>query len=205
MHIGKITRFAPTAAAALLLALLSHSAEGGGTLRIAMTASDVPTTTGAPDNGFEGLRFFGFPVFEGLVLWDLTRDDTPAVIRPGLAESWEQDENDRTKWIFHLRKGVKFHDGSDFNADAAIWNLDRYFKSDSPQFDPTGGAVARGRNPWFAGDREIDDSTIEISNPRPLSYFPGALHGMLYSSPAQFKNTVSWAEFAKAPSGPGPF
>jgi len=146
MLIGKIARFAPPAAVALLLASLSHSAEGGGTLRIAMTASDVPTTTGSPDNGFEGLRFFGFPVFEGLVLWDLTRDDTPAVIRPGLAESWEQDENDRTKWIFHLRKGVKFHDGSDFNADAAIWNLDRYFKSDSPQFDPTGGAIARGRN-----------------------------------------------------------
>jgi hypothetical protein len=35
-----------------------------------MTASDVPTTTGAPDNGFEGLRFLGYPVYEGLVLWD---------------------------------------------------------------------------------------------------------------------------------------
>jgi peptide/nickel transport system substrate-binding protein len=33
-----------------------------------MTASDVPTTTGAPDNGFEGLRFLGYPVYEGLVL-----------------------------------------------------------------------------------------------------------------------------------------
>jgi ABC-type transport system substrate-binding protein len=205
MLTGKIVRFAPAAAAALLLASLSHSAEGGGTLRIAMTASDVPTTTGAPDSGFEGLRFLGFPVFEGLVLWDLTRDDTPAVIRPGLAESWEQDEKDRTKWIFHLRKGVKFHDGSDFNADAAIWNLDRYFKTDSPQFDPTGGAIARGRNPWVSGYRKIDDYTIEIGNPRPLSYFPGALHGILYSSPAQFKKTGSWAEFAKAPSGTGPF
>jgi hypothetical protein len=36
-------------------------------LRIAMTASDVPTTTGAPDNSFEGVRFLGYPVFEGLV------------------------------------------------------------------------------------------------------------------------------------------
>ena len=48
MLIGKIARFTPTAAAALLLASLSHSAEAGGTLRIAMTASDVPTTTGVP-------------------------------------------------------------------------------------------------------------------------------------------------------------
>jgi hypothetical protein len=48
----------------LLLASLAAAApaEAGGTLRIAMTASDVPTTTGAPDNGFEGLRFFGYPV-----------------------------------------------------------------------------------------------------------------------------------------------
>jgi len=109
---GKIARFAPTVAAALLLASLSHSAEAGGTLRIAMTASDVPTTTGAPDNGFEGLRFLGYPVFEGLVLWDLSRADKLAEIRPGLAESWEQDKGDRSKWVFHLRHAAKFHDGS---------------------------------------------------------------------------------------------
>jgi len=30
-------------------------------------------TTGAPDNAFEGLRFLGYPVYERLVLWDLTR------------------------------------------------------------------------------------------------------------------------------------
>jgi ABC-type transport system substrate-binding protein len=104
---------------------LGDTAQAGGTLRIGMTASDVPTTTGAPDNGFEGMRFFGYPVFEGLVLWDLTHADRPATIRPGLAESWEQDKNDKAKWIFHLRHGVKFHDGSDFDADAAIWNFDR--------------------------------------------------------------------------------
>jgi peptide/nickel transport system substrate-binding protein len=34
-------------------------------LRIAMTASDIPTTTGMPNNGFEGLRFLGYPIFEG--------------------------------------------------------------------------------------------------------------------------------------------
>jgi ABC-type transport system substrate-binding protein len=106
--------------AALALGLAAGSALAGGILRVAMTASDVPTTTGAPDNGYEGLRFLGYPVFEGLVLWDLKSADKLAGLRPGLAERWEQDPNDNTKWIFHLRKGVKFHDGSDFNADAAL-------------------------------------------------------------------------------------
>ena len=70
-------------AVALTLGLAAGSALAGGTLRIAMTASDVPTTTGAPDNGYEGVRFLGYPVFEGLVLWDLTSADKLADIRPG--------------------------------------------------------------------------------------------------------------------------
>jgi peptide/nickel transport system substrate-binding protein len=192
-------------AAAVALGLTAGSAFAGGTLRVAMTASDVPTTTGAPDNGYEGLRFLGYPVFEGLVLWDLKSADKLAGIRPGLAERWEQDPTDKAKWIFHLRNGVKFHDGSEFNADAAIWNLDRYYKKDAKQFDPPGGAVAQARNPFVAGYRKIDDTTIEITNPRPLSYFPNMLPYMLYSSPAQFDKTGSWAEFAKSPSGTGPF
>jgi peptide/nickel transport system substrate-binding protein len=106
----------------LCFASAAAMAWAAGTLRIAMTATDVPMTTGAPDNGYEGMRFLGYPVFEGLVLWDVGSADKLAGFRPGLAERWEQDANDKTRWIFHLRKGVKFHDGSDFNADAAIYS-----------------------------------------------------------------------------------
>jgi len=205
MTMGTMARVSLAVSMATAGCIIASSAQAGGTLRIAMTASDVPTTTGAPDNGCEGLRFLGYPVFEGLVLWDLSRADKLAEIRPGLAEIWTQDPSDSKKWIFHLRRGVKFHDGSDFDADAAIWNLDRYFKPDAPQADPTGGAIARARNPWVVGYRKLDDHTIEIANPRPLSYFPGALAYLFFSSPSQFKKTGSWAEFAKAPSGTGPF
>jgi hypothetical protein len=66
-----------------------------------------------------------------------------------------------------------------------IWNLDRYFKPDAPQADPTGGAFARARDPWIVGYRKIDDYTVEISNPRPISYFPGALAYLFFSSPGQ--------------------
>ncbi|MCB1741022.1 MAG: ABC transporter substrate-binding protein, partial [Gammaproteobacteria bacterium] len=101
---------------------------------------------------------------------------------------------------------VTFHDGSPFNADAAIWNLERYYNSDAPQFEPQGSAIVRARNPNVAGYRKIDDYTLEISTDRPLSYFPYLLVYMLYSSPTQFEKVGSdWAAFAKAPSGTGPF
>jgi len=38
-----------------------------------------------------------------------------------------------------------------------------------------------------------------------MSYFPGALAYLFFSSPAQFQKTGSWAEFGKSPSGTGPF
>src|SRR3954469_13212042 len=104
--------------AALILAVsaLAPASAQEKVLRIGMTASDIPTTTGMPNNGFEGMRFLGFPIFEGLILFDLTKTDQLATLRPGLAEKWEQSPDDKKTWIFHLRKGVKFHDGTDFNA-----------------------------------------------------------------------------------------
>src|ERR1700738_4675058 len=103
-------------ALALAGSLLSLSpAWAEETVCIAMTASDIPTTTGMPNNGFEGMRFLGYPIFEGLVLWDLTHADRLATLRPGLAERYEQMPDDKKTWVFHLRPGVKFHDGTDFN------------------------------------------------------------------------------------------
>src|SRR5258708_4148370 len=55
-------RFAAALASCLVLVL---PARGEDMLRIAMTASDIPTTTGMPNNGFEGMRFLGYPIFEG--------------------------------------------------------------------------------------------------------------------------------------------
>jgi len=163
-----------------------------GTLRIAMTATDVPTTTGVPNNGFEGVRFMGFTAFDALVNWDLTKADVPADITPGLAESWQQHADDRTKWTFKLRKGVSFHDGTPFNADAVIWNLDRTFKQDSKQFDAQGSAINRGRPTYLAdnGYRKVDDDTIEFTTTRPISYFPYVLTTIFYVSPTAFEKSA---------------
>ena len=118
-------------AVALLLSAAASLPSFGQTLRIAMTASDIPTTTGIPNNGGEGFRFLGFPAFDGLINWDFTRPDEIARLTPGLAASWKIDEDDHTRWLFSLRDGVKFHDGSTVTADAMIWNLDRFYNEKS--------------------------------------------------------------------------
>jgi ABC-type transport system substrate-binding protein len=185
---------------------VSSPTQAGGTLRIAMTATDVPTTTGAPDNAYEGLRFLGYPTFEGLVNWDLGQTQRPVGIVPGLALSWAQAAENKNKWTFKLRPGVKFHDGSTFNADAVVWNFERYFNDKSPQFDPQGSVATQRRiGSILESWRKVDDETIELTTKRPVSYFPILLAYVAFSSPAQFAKTGSWAEFAKAPSGTGPF
>jgi len=197
-------RFAAAVAGSLLLIL---PARGEEVLRIAMTASDVPTTTGMPNNGFEGMRFLGYPIFEGLVLWDLARADRLAGLRPGLAQTYEQMADDKKTWVFHLRRGVKFHDGTDFNADAVIWNLDRYFKNDSPQFEPPAAGMTRARVPIMGSYRKIDDYTVAIATKEPASYFPFMAVYILFTSPASFEKAGhDWGRVATLPpAGTGPF
>ena len=72
-------------------------------------------------------------VYEGLV----TRDKD-LKIAPALAESWETPEP--TRWRFHLRKGVKFHNGDPFTADDVIFSADASapkVRTSSPTFPPT--------------------------------------------------------------------
>jgi peptide/nickel transport system substrate-binding protein len=124
------------AAGLSLIAVSAMPALSQGTLRIGMTAADIPQTTGQPDQGFEGFRFAGYTIYDALVNWDLSKADTIADIKPGLATEWAPVEGDPKRWVFKLRQGVKFHDGSDFDADVVIWNLEKILNDKSPQFDP---------------------------------------------------------------------
>src|ERR1700740_2843608 len=109
--------------------------------------ADIPQTTGQPDRGAGAYQFSGYTIYDPLVAWEMDVSDRPGKLVPGLATEWKVDESDKNKWRFKLRQGVKFHDGSDFNADAVVWNLDKYFNSTSPQFEPASSAMTRSRVP----------------------------------------------------------
>jgi peptide/nickel transport system substrate-binding protein len=178
----------------------------GGTLRIGMTAADIAYTAGQPDQGFEGFRFVGYPLYDALVRWDLSQGERLPDIAPGLAESWAVDKEDAHKWRFTLRRGVKFHDGSDFNADAVIWNWDKIRRKDAPHYDPKQAAEIGFRITVIKDYRKIDDATVEFTTTRPSSFVPFQVIYVLYSSPAQWEKLGrDWRAFAEKPSGTGPF
>src|SRR5438309_3232498 len=131
-------------------------------LRIGMTAADIPRTLGQPDQGFEGNRFAGLTMYDGLTMWDLSSADKASVLIPGLAAEWKVDDADKTKWTFKLRPGVTFHDGSAFNADAVVWNVEKVLKQDAPQFDPSQVGLTASRMPTLASAKKIDDLTVEL-------------------------------------------
>ncbi|MBN2395443.1 MAG: ABC transporter substrate-binding protein [Candidatus Atribacteria bacterium] len=139
-------------------------------------------------------------IFEGLVKFSTGS----CAIEPCLATSWKISE-DGKEIIFYLRKGVKFHDGTEFDADAVIFSLKR-------QYDPQHPYHQYGKwNMWsymFSDlDRieKIDDYTVKFLLKRPnVSIMTSlALHQVSIVSPA---NAEKYQEDAfKHPCGTGPF
>src|ERR1700748_2566429 len=152
-------------------------------LRIGMTAADIPRTLGQPDQGFEGNRFSGLTMYDGLTMWDLSSADKPSVLIPGLATEWKVNETDKTKWIFKLRPGVTFHDGSPFNADAVVWNVEKVLNKEAVQFDASQVGVTASRMPTLVSARKIDDLTVELKTSEPDSFLPINLVNLYMASP----------------------
>jgi peptide/nickel transport system substrate-binding protein len=189
-------------------------------LRIAMTAADIPRTLGQPDQGFEGNRFTGIPMYDALTHWDLSKTDGPSVLIPGLALTWAADAQDKTKWVFKLRPGVKFHDGSALNADAVVWNVRKVLDKDAPHFDASQVGVTVSRMPTLRSARKVDDLTVELTTSEPDSFLPLNLTNLFMASPAHWqakydatpaatpaadRAKAAWTAFAADASGSGPF
>jgi peptide/nickel transport system substrate-binding protein len=196
----------PLVAATLACALYASPATAEKVLRVASTMADIPLTTGQASQGGEGMRFIGFALYDGLINWDLSRSDVPAKLRPGLALSWSVDGVTHTKWTFKLRPNVKFHDGSTFDAEAVVWNLDKMLNRSAPQFDQ---AQATQGSPYIlniASYRVIDPMTVEITTKQPDAVFPYLVVNIAISSPARYKELGNdWTKDANKPSGTGPW
>jgi peptide/nickel transport system substrate-binding protein len=212
----------PATLAVLAAALVATGAQAQEkVLRIAMTAADIPRTLGQPDQGFEGNRFTGIPIYDSLTQWDLSKADAPSVLISGLSTSWAVDAKDKTKWVFKLRPGVKFHDGSAFTADAVVWNVQKVLDKDAPHFDPSQVGVTASRMPTLRSARKIDEMTVEFTTSEPDSFLPINLTNLFMASPAQWnaklkevpasvtvpaeRSKAAWTAFAADPAGSGPF
>lgn len=171
-----------------------------------MTAADLPTTHGIPNNGGEGFRFLGYPAYDSVVNWDFTHTDKLADITPGLFTSWKIDEANPLRWICGVRQGAKFHDGSDCNADAITFNFGRIFDDKSPQYDAPAAPIVKATVSMVAGFEKADEQTIIITTKYPFSFLPYLLTRVLIVSPTRWQESGrKWSEFAKNPSGTGPF
>jgi peptide/nickel transport system substrate-binding protein len=95
-------------------------------------------------------------VYEGLI-----HRKPNMVIEPGLAVSWEIMEP--TRWRFHLRKGVKFHNGNDFNADDVVFSATRVRAE---------GSDLKTRISADTKAIKVDDYTVDFvsDNPNPIIF-----------------------------------
>jgi len=193
-------------AGAAALPAVPAEAQAESVLRVAMTLSDIPALGGQPDQGGEGWRFVGCTLFETLVNWDVSRSDRPTRLIPGLAQRWEADPADRRRWTFKLIETARFHDGSPFNADALVWNMQKLMDPQAPQYDTRQVAQTYGRMNTLASVEKLDEFTVVIASKVPDSMVPYYFGRIMMSSPAQWEKVGrSWEAFGRAPSGTGPW
>ncbi len=117
---------------------------------------------------------------------------------PQLAESWEVEED--TRWVFTLREGVTFHDGSPFTADDVKFTIDRITGA-IPGLQPSPRKDLLGP---VSGVEVIDEHTVAIITEGPYPI----LHKKLVFQeicPKRYFEEVGPDEFAKRPIGTGPF
>jgi peptide/nickel transport system substrate-binding protein len=183
MRLKRLGKVLPLAAMALVLVAGCGGDDdggggGGGGELVFGTASDPVVLDGALVSDGESLRALD-QMFEGLVT---LKEGTTEVI-PGLAESWESNA-DGTQWTFTLRDGVKFHDGTDFNAEAVCFNFDRWYNFKGPfQLESAtyywqtvfGGFSDKKKPSLYKSCEAVDDTTVRLNLTKPSASFLGAL------------------------------
>ncbi|HEX5164899.1 MAG TPA: ABC transporter substrate-binding protein [Thermomicrobiales bacterium] len=142
------------------------------------------------------------------LLWMATATD----FYPALAESWEVSDDGLT-YTFHLKKDVKFHDGTPFNADAVKFTYDRVVEgrnltAQGKEVDPKKVIVpGQSFNQIDAYDHAeiVDDYTIKLILSRPFGGFLTGLNGYLGIVSPTAVEKMGLADFGRKPVGTGPF
>ncbi len=186
----------------LVLPAWAGTPRSGGTLVIGIGADATGLDPRTVMNNESGFVMSG--VLEGLTQYK--RGTTE--VEPGLAESWTISPDGKTI-TFRLRRGVKFHDGTPFDADAVIFDFDRILNDKNPSYYRA-GVTAGSFVPEFygevAGYQKVDQYTVRVTLKRKFAPFLDNLatsfSGLV--SPAAVKQ---WGpvEVAKHPVGTGPF
>jgi peptide/nickel transport system substrate-binding protein len=175
----------------------------GGTLVYGMELEVTPPLDAhiALAQGGAGFRV-NFPMYEGLYGFDLHRGDIEPPIIPILAESWTRS-NDGMTWTWKLRDGVKFHDGSPWNADAAIFNFRRIYDKSFQYYYPLANGYASLFMPGPVTAEKVDNLTFKLITirARPLDE---ELQFTLMVSPKAIMEKGN-DRMALEPVGTGPF
>lgn len=128
---------------------------------------------------------------------------TPGTVdlEPCLAESWESSE-DGLAWTFVLRQGVKFHDGTDFNADAVKFNFDRQF-DETNEYYALGSWSGVGSFDFLESVEVVDPYTVIWHLSTPFNKFLYRMAGFVIVSPAAVQEYREG--FVDQPVGTGPY
>ncbi|QGU00368.1 Dipeptide ABC transporter, substrate-binding protein DppA [Candidatus Syntrophocurvum alkaliphilum] len=144
-----------------------------------------------------------YHVFDGLL--QFKNDDLD--VAPALATDWEMSEDGKT-WTFYLRDDVKFHDGTDFNADAVVFSFERVLDEDHPYYGVVQGGYSYLN--YLMGDvitevRAIDEFTVEIELEQKFAPFITymAHYSQFIVSPTAVEKYGE--NFPQNPVGTGPF
>jgi peptide/nickel transport system substrate-binding protein len=132
-----------------------------------------------------------------LVTEPLTHYDENHHCVPQLAESWSAEENGKV-WIFHLRKNVKFHDGTDFNADAVKFHFERVL-------DPKTKSTRSSAYRMIERMEVVDPYTIKFILKYPYAIFPEWIAAGSASIPSPTAIKKYGEDYFKHPVGTGPF
>jgi peptide/nickel transport system substrate-binding protein len=166
----------------------SSEPKTGGTLNISLQGDPVTLDPSTSTVGYE--RHVYQSIYDKLVELDASGKMVPM-----LAEKWSISDDKKT-YTFNLRQGVKFQDGTDFNAEAVKFNFDRNMQDASPR---------KNELKFVSKVTVVDPHTVQIVLTQPFSAFLSILTdraGMMVSPDAVKKYGT---DFKSNPVGTGPF